>query len=132
MTHRPDQPRRDSFDDVAFRYFEQELLNSTADPRIFRNLPEHVRAWLPIRANRHDAWSRARDDFRGYSRQPFTELWDWLRSVDVLRSPTSDERAAMAKARELTGLDLPTGSDVVELEKLRVVLPDVHEKLMRH
>ena len=38
----------------------------------------------------------------------------------------------MAKARELTGLDLPTGSDVVELEQLRVVLPDVHEKLMRH
>ena len=119
-------------DDVTFRYFEQELLNSTADPRILGDLAESVRVRLPIRANRHDAWSRARDDFKGYSRQPFTELWDWLRSVDVLRSPTSDERAAMAEARELTGLDLPTGSDVVELDKLRVVLPDVHEKLMRH
>jgi len=38
----------------------------------------------------------------------------------------------MATARELTGLNLSTGSDVVELEQLSVVLPDVHEKLMRH
>lgn len=119
-------------DDVTFRYFEQELLNSTADPRILGDLAESVRARLPIRAKRHEAWSRARDDFKGWPHQPFAELWDWLRSVDVLRSPTSDERAAMAKARELTGLDLPTGSDVVELEQLRVVLPDLHEKLMRH
>jgi len=52
--------------------------------------------------------------------------------MDVLRSLTSEERAAMATARELTGLDLPTGSDVVELEQLRVVLPNVYEKLMRH
>jgi len=69
---------------------------------------------------------------RAYSRWPFTELWVWLRSMDVLRSLTSEERAAMATARELTGLDLPTGSDVVELEQLRVVLPNVYEKLMRH
>ena len=119
-------------DEVAFYYFEREVRAASTDPRLLLHVPEHIRAKLPIRANRHDAWARARDDFKGYSRQPFTELWDWLRSVDVLRSPTSDERAAMAKARELTGLDLPTGSDVIELEQLRVVLPDVHEKLMRH
>ena len=132
MTQRTDQPRRDSIDEVAFYYFEREVRAGSAGPRILRHVTEHVRAKLPIRASQHDAWARARDDFKGYSRQPFTELWDWLRSMDVLRSPTSDERAAMAKARELTGLDLPTGSDVIELEQLRVVLPDVHEKLVRH
>ena len=119
-------------DKVAFHYFEREICTASADPRILRHVPEHVRANLPVRASRHDAWAPARDDFKGYPCQPFTDLWHSLRSMEVLRSPTSDERAAMAEARELTELDLPTGSDVIELEQLRVVLPAVHEKLMRH
>jgi len=118
--------------EVAFYYFQREVCTPSADPRILRQVPEHVRAQLPIWAGQYDAWVRALDDFKGFSRQPFTELWDWLQSMDVLRSPTAEERAAMAEARELTGLGLPTGSNVIELEQLRVALPDVHEKLTRH
>ena len=119
-------------DDVAFPYFEREVRNSSADPRVLRHVPEHVRARLPFRARRHEAWAWARDDFKGYPTESFTELWTWLRSLGVLRSPTSDERAAMAEARELTGADLPTGSDVVDVDRLREMFPAVHEELMRH
>jgi len=121
----------EGIDDVAFAYFEREVRSSSADPRVLRHVPEHVRARLPFRARRHEAWAWARDDFKGYPTKSFTELWTWLRSLGVLRSPTSDERAAMAEARELTGADLPTGSDVVDVDRLREMFPAVHEELMR-
>jgi hypothetical protein len=43
---------------------------------------------------------------RAYPTEPFAELWTWVTSQGVIRSPESDERTAMTQVRDLTGMDL--------------------------
>lgn len=121
----------DGVDWIAFAFFEREIYGRTADPRIRGAVPDDLKERLPLVAEERSAWSTANNDMKGYPATLFAETWAYLRSCGVLRSPTSDEVAAVEEALERHRVSAPISPDVVDIDRLRETFPAVHEELLR-